>query len=119
MWYIDHPMCVSFRPLKRSLEQITSTLFSTVYSFVAVMQVIVPQFFNIEFLKWEVREIDSQVENLVKVACIICYWKPIGTPHASETMARALYRDPIPVGALFGSSSLSSQVGGPSPTNLQ
>jgi hypothetical protein len=41
--------CVSFRPLKQSLEQITSNLFSTVYSFVAVMQVIVPQFFYIEF----------------------------------------------------------------------
>lgn len=50
------------------------------------------------------------VENLVKVTCIICYWKPIGAPHASETMARALCWDPIPVGALFGSSSLSPRV---------
>jgi hypothetical protein len=62
---------------------------------------------------------DIHVENLIKVMCIICYWKPIGAPHASETMARALYWDPIPVGALFGSSSLSSQGGGPSPTKLQ
>jgi len=62
---------------------------------------------------------EIHVENLVKVTCIICYWKPIGAPHASETMARALYWDPIPVGELFGSSSLSSQGGGPSPTKLQ
>jgi hypothetical protein len=62
---------------------------------------------------------EIHVENLVKVTCIICYWKPIGAPHASETMARDLYWDPIPVRELFGSSSLSSQGGGPSPTKLQ